>query len=227
MKNIKYIFYFNILFLFSNCSRSEDCVYVSQDCSTFTYTENFETATLNNVNGWTTINGTGIVANFPVGNTNKAMKFTDGSGVSTTFNSNFLTANLIATGCDIYYKVALNAVGDATAENAMELYNTTNFYNSTYRAVFKLKDPYKIVANKGVFTSIKIPIALASNNVLPSNEYGQWTIVPSVNAADDAQKFNDVLKNRGGVSFTVDVPNAENVVWYYDDFQIKTCCSTF
>lgn len=210
------------LFLLNNCDSNSECDFEKMNCGQSVYVEDNEKATLFSNNNWTGINGSANVVNYP-DLSNKAISFTDGPGNSVAFISSLFPANLTQSGCEIIYKVALN--GTTGSDNSIIIYNNTNFYNATIKANFRLNSANSITPNTS-FKTITVPLQLASNGLLPSNTYGKWEISPSTNPQEDANRFNQLIQNIGGVAFSLDIPTS-TPTWYYDDFSIKTCCPNF
>ena len=184
--------------------------------------EDFEDEAVGTKGQWQVVSGTLSVINdapprFHV------LRGVDGQGGSNFYNPIEYDGNWIQKykGCfcfDIRYDNN-SSTNSATGTNTLNIHNGNNIANSTLRAVF-VTSP---VGNNWVRKCAPVALAGAS---LPSNNDGQWVMVPSINATVDAANFNSLITSVQGVSFLLDFGNIANdpsELLYIDNICIEKC----
>ncbi len=186
--------------------------------------EDFEDEALGSNGLWQVVNGNISVINDPAPH-NHVLRGDDGNGGSYFFNPTEYDGNWLQKykGCfcfDIKYNNN-STTNSVTGVNTLNIHNGNNIAGSSLRAVFRTAP----VGNNWVRKCS--PIALAGTS-LPSNNDGQWVMVPSVSPAVDAANFNLLIQNVGGISFVLDFGNPANdpsEILYIDNICIEKCKS--
>jgi hypothetical protein len=225
----KYLFIISILMMavYTSCIKDSNCDYeviepCEEVCNMF---EDFESYQVGNATNWVNINAS--VPEIVENNGNKSLHIRDQSGGSWLYSTDVFPANLLEQGCKLKYDVIYitgGAGNSATTDNSITIFQGGSPVTATIIASFVLNSTHVIPSNVP-FTTIEVPLELASGTTLPSNNFGEWRMAggPPYSAAQ-INDFNDLIQNISGVGFFLDEGSNPSEEWYFDNFCFQNCC---
>lgn len=212
---------------YTSCVKEKGCGYKSLEpceeiCTMFEDFENFQPGSAGN---WQSILAS--TPNVVQNSGNNSLHIKDQSGGSWLYNVTDFPTNLLEQGCKLKYDVIYEAGGSGnslTTNNSISIFQGASPSTATKLATFKLNTASLIAANSP-FTTIVVPLELASGNLLPSNTFGEWRIGsgPPYTSAQ-INDFNNLIQNISGVGFFLDEGSNPSEEWYFDNFCFQNCC---
>lgn len=200
-------------------------IYLNSQC------KNFEDGNLVNWKHNQQINDLSIITD----NNSKVLYFRDGSGGSIVYNDSDFRGNWIQiyqNKCISFdYKIDYDHSVQANNNYAPKIYiysgnaaplNGNNWPNNQIsRAVFTSAIS---VNNDNVWKHYELPVGPSSGGLLPSNNFGKWSIsTPIPSGETEAQVWDNLIQNVRGIILPGDYNNSPSEKIYFDNFCFENC----